>query len=94
MPRAVVCGTIAEPDYIDPAALGVAERMLEEIECPRRSRFTPSQLAEVMGDEPRTWQRRCELGEIGAFRKGRDWVIPWARLVAWVALRQNVIAMN
>lgn len=90
-----VCGTEVDPE-IDPAALAVAEQLLLELHCPRREKgYTTGHLAvDIPGDDVRTWRRRFEVGEIEGFRRGRDWVTTWPRLVKWVALSQNVISQN
>lgn len=94
-PRTVVCGTTVEPDHsIDPDALAVAEQLLQELGVPRRVKFTPNQLAADVGGSARGWRRECELRAIGAVRIPGGWVIPYARLVAYFAARQNVVALN
>jgi hypothetical protein len=100
MPVSRVCGTTVvlpsddtnTPDVpVSAEALYVAESFLSEIGVPRRVKFTPSQLAEDVGGSKRGWQRECELGNIGAARLVGGWVVPWSRLVAYVAVRQNIV---
>ena len=79
---------------VDPEAIAVAERMLEEIGCPRRPKYTASQLARHLGDDPRTWRRRFQLHEIEGFRSGRAWIASWSGLVRYVAQGQNVVPLN
>lgn len=75
-------------------ALTVAETLLTELGVPRRVKFTPSQLAQDVGGSTRGWQRECELGNVGAVRMVGGWVVPWHRLVVYVAARQNIVESN
>lgn len=75
-------------------AVSIAHDLLLELGVPRRVKFTPSQLASDVGGSTRGWQRACELGEIGAVRIVGGWVVPWERLVKYVAQRQNIVENN
>ena len=80
------------PDVPVPAhVLLVAESLLMELGVPRRVKFTPSQLAMDVGGSTRGWQRECEIGNIGAVHVVGGWLVPWSRLVAYVAQRQNIV---
>lgn len=84
----------ASPHEVDPAARAIAEQLLEELEVPRRVKFTPSQLARDVGGTARSWQRACELGQIGAVRIPGGWLIPWSRLVSYFATHQRLVSKN
>jgi hypothetical protein len=88
------CRSSTDQDEANPQALALAELMLSELGVPRRVKFTPSQLASDVGGSARAWQRACELGEIGAVRAIGGWLIPWTRLVRFIAARQNLVEMN
>lgn len=98
MPLGGVCGTLVLPSEdtatpvhpLDPAAEAVAIQILKDLEVPRRVKFTPSQLADDVGGKARSWQRACQLGEIGAVRIPGGWLVPWPSLVRYVAEHQNV----
>lgn len=82
---------------IDPAALAVAIEYLASqglyIEGrPLRKRWTPSHLARDLGGTARTWQRRCEDGQIRATRDGREYVVIFPWLVRYYADGANVSA--
>lgn len=83
------------PDVpVSAEALTVAEHLLSELQVPHRVKFTPSQLAQDVGGSTRGWQRECEMGNIGAVRVVGGWVVPWQRLVRYVAQRQNIVDQN
>ncbi len=94
MPREFVCATTADAASIDVAAEAVAIRILHDLEVPRRVKFTPSQLAQDVGGTARSWQRACQLGEIGAVRIPGGWLVTWRELVAYMARHQNVVSTN
>jgi hypothetical protein len=79
---------------IDPAALAVAEQMLIERGVPKRAKgFSPSQLAQDVGGSTRSWQRKCEDGDIEAADLC-GWSVTWPALVRYVAAKQNMIDGN
>lgn len=97
-----VCGTTVSPSEdtatpahdLDPVAEAIANEYLLTLRVPPRKKWTPSTLAEDLGDTPRTWQRRCENGELCAVKQGREYIIvrPW--LVRYFAARQNLSSLN
>lgn len=79
---------------VDPVALSLAEEFLKARKVPHRPQFTPSTLAKDLGGTTRTWQKRCESGEITAVRDGRDFVVVWPWLVRYIAARLTVNSRN
>lgn len=85
--------TLAAEDP-NPEAIRLAEEFLKAKKVPHRPRFTPSTLAKDLGGTTRTWQKRCESGEITALRDGRNFVVVWPWLVRYIAVRLNVNSRN
>lgn len=73
------------------AATAIALALMDELKIPRRLKFTPSQLAEDVGGTARSWQRECALGNIGAIHVAGGWIVPYDRLVQYIAKRQNIV---
>jgi hypothetical protein len=50
----------------------------------KQSYLTPAQVAEATGDGESSWRKRCADGEIiGAFKAGKQWLIPTTSLRAY-----------
>lgn len=85
----------ATPDVpVGEPALAIAEELLAQLQVPHRVKFTPSQLSQDIGGSTRSWQRECEIGNIGAVHVPGGWIVPWKRLVTYVAQRQNIVETN
>ena len=65
----------------------IALEYLAAMGVPRRQEWAPSQLARDLGKTTRTWQRRCESGEIAAETRGRGYVVTWPSIVRYFAER-------
>jgi hypothetical protein len=96
MPTRGALASSSEDDSqgLDPAAVAVAEALLSRRHLPERKEWTPALLSIDLGCDERTWQRRCERGELWAIREGRGYVVLREWIVRYYALSWTGAALN